>query len=106
MASSSCPSGTSDPLLLVSLRALVRSHQMALAQLSVFPSRFDTEGAAAVLGSALEGQAGAVLRVLRQHSLVEFDSARRQHYLHPAVRTAIRQLDGTSQRLVELATSR
>jgi len=59
----------------------------ALAQLAVFPSGWEAEGAAAVMGCD-EGRATALVRQLCIHGLALYDSSTGRHYLHMAVRTA------------------
>ena len=74
-------------------RCPLRCPQVALTQLSVYPSGFDDDAAAAVLGGK-EEQARAVLQVMYHHGLVLYDSAKRQHYLHMAVRAASQTFSG------------
>ncbi|KAF5833549.1 hypothetical protein DUNSADRAFT_10081 [Dunaliella salina] len=69
------------------IHSLPRQQQHSLSQLAVFPSGFDGEGAAAVLGWN-ESRAHAMLSVLYRHGLVLYDPRRGVHFLHMAVRTA------------------
>ena len=69
----------------LTLQTLPTHHQLALAQLSIFPAAFDEEGAAAVLGCSCQ-HATSLLHVLHQHNLVLHGSASGQHYVHMAAR--------------------
>jgi len=74
-------------VLTLTLRTLGSRQQQQLAQLAVFPSSFEDERAAAVLGCD-ESQAYGVLSVLYAHGLVQRSSGSGQHSLHAAVRAA------------------
>ncbi|KAG2487915.1 hypothetical protein HYH03_013495 [Edaphochlamys debaryana] len=75
-------SGTRVRLVLAGLK---RQHQQAAALLSVFPSSFDEEAAAAVLDLPSTSAARGLLAVLSRHSVVTRDG-RQQYSLHPLVR--------------------
>ncbi|KAG1657812.1 hypothetical protein FOA52_006589 [Chlamydomonas sp. UWO 241] len=59
----------------------------ALAQLSAFPSGWDPEGGAMVMGCG-EVRATSLVRQLYRHGLALYDSSTGRHYLHMAVRSA------------------
>lgn len=84
------PDAGSEHLLRVGLllSTLPKPLLQQLVALAVFPSTFDEEGAAAVVGCSLERVPG-VLRILYSHSLLLHDSVRGEAYLHMAVRTTL-----------------
>jgi len=71
----------------LTLRTLGSRQQQQLAQLVVFPSSFEGEGAAAVLGCD-ESQAYGVLSVLCTHGLVQRSSATGRYTVHAPVQKA------------------
>ncbi|GLC58251.1 hypothetical protein PLESTB_001337900 [Pleodorina starrii] len=87
----------------VVLGSLKRQHQQAAAQLSVFPSTFDEEGAAAMWTTSAP-QAHALLAVLHRYSVVQRSSGQ-QYVMHMVVRQQAaavgRQLDPELQSGVE-----
>ncbi|GLC33902.1 hypothetical protein PLESTB_000816200 [Pleodorina starrii] len=82
--------GTTVSLVRVVLASLGKhqyQHQQAAAQLAVFPSSFDEESAAALLGLTGPGQAHALLTSLYRHSLLQWaDGSRGQYIMHMLVR--------------------
>lgn len=68
-------------LLTLTLHLLSWRQRQQLGQLAIFPTGFDAEAAAAVLGWD-EGQAQAALAILYRHGLVLWSSATQQHTLH------------------------
>ncbi len=85
-------------LVRVVLASLDKAKQQAAAQLSVFPSAFDEESAAALLGLAGPGQAHALLASLYRHNVLQrADSSRGQHMMHMLVRQEAAQLEPEAQ---------
>lgn len=70
------------------LKALPLTLQHSMAALSVLPSTFDEEAAAAVMTCSLEQTAG-ILRVLYAHGLLLHNSTRGEAYMHMAVRQIV-----------------
>ncbi|PNH07438.1 hypothetical protein TSOC_006113 [Tetrabaena socialis] len=74
-------------VLNVLLTALPKGQQMALAQLSVFPTIFSEKGAAAAMLCDAP-KAKALLAVLLKHGLVRYSSSEGVYSLHPRVQQA------------------
>eukprot|EP00798_Chlamydomonas_sp_ICE-L_P015282 gene15282-21365_t len=92
------------------LQSLPKRQQLALAQLSVFPSNFDDEGtpltgAAAVMDCA-PLQAHALLTVMYKHGLMKFNRSDGLYSLHRAVRLVVDDVIGgqvAGQRVIQAA---
>ncbi|KAG2441974.1 hypothetical protein HYH02_009768 [Chlamydomonas schloesseri] len=89
---------SSTSLVRVLLASLEKPQQQAAAQLSVFPSAFDEESAAAVLGLTGPGQAQALLASLYRHSVLQ-RADKGQHVMHMLVRQEAAKLEPEGQQL-------
>ncbi|PNH07436.1 hypothetical protein TSOC_006108 [Tetrabaena socialis] len=75
-------------VLNVLLTVLPKGQQIAIAQLSVFPTIFSNEGAAAAM-LCNAPKAKALLAVLLNHGLIRYSSTKGVYSLHPRVQQAV-----------------
>lgn len=71
-----------------SMGTLVREYRDALVLLGIFPSMFDVEGAAAILGASRKVMVTGLLKVLTQAHMV-LPAGKGYYYVHPLVRDVL-----------------